>query len=467
MERRAPKVHVICRYFVDLTGFVGSSMTSSIKAFATSLKRAGSKTETTQDSRLKQSSKNLRQVFDNRSKMSAELSASMMFPNHTQQLGAFDFLTATSTPYHAHPQTYPPLPSPQPLNADDSRDQSMLDLGASTVRLVTAASLAPSPPVLRPFTPTFEPSYSPGSPSAPTLCSSSPLPPGGFPDVISTPCNPSKLSGAVQQPFLFGSPAHHISNKEFNSAATSVLAEMNARLGLTGTVNEVGLDLLQNRSNTEAPTLPESQDRPRTDVTSMFDRAHERQFQKMEGLGEWYARKVGASSEKTGPQGIGANRKRKSDVLGGPRRIPIKSSNGRARRSSRVVTPGTRRSLVAAAAAEEMDGRKTKRVKIVEGSDERTAAIDKSQDGSEMDDEEEKAKTSEGRERERAAIKKKLEVSRARRRSSMGRVSVGGGRPPLIPSQRKSRLCIFHVLPDFAISNKEGDGDQVWLHGIS
>ena len=37
-----------------------------------------------------------------------------------------------------------------------------------------------------------------------------------------------------------------------------------------------------------------------------------------------------------------------------------------------------------------------------------------------------------------AAIKKKLEISWVHRRSSMGRVSVGGGKPPLIPNQCES-----------------------------
>ena len=385
--------------------------------------------------------------------MSTESTPSIIL--HAKETPVFDTLTATSTPYHAQPQTCPPLPFPQPLTADDSQDQSMLDLGASTIRLVTTAPTFPSPPVLRPFTPTFEPSYSPESPPVPTLYpslpidkDSDPLLPGGFPGAFSTPTGPPKASCPVPPPFVFGSPAHHISNTEFNSAATSVLAEMNARLGLAGTSNEVGIDLLQNRRTADAVPLPEFQDRPRTNVTSMFDKAHEREFQKMEGLGDWYARKNAGSSGKFGPQDVSANRKRKSDALGGQHRRPIGSSNARARRTSTVVTPGTRRSLVAAAEAEDMDRRKMKRVRIsvVDGGDKkvRDAADSKSLDDSEDEDEETK-KTNEERERERAAIRKKLEISRARRRSSMGRVSVGGGKPPLIPNQGMCPVCHCHV----------------------
>lgn len=337
------------------------------------------------------------------------------------------------------------LPSPQLLNGDDSQDLSMLDLGASTVRLVTTAPTAPSPPMLRPFTPSFEPSYSPGSSSAPTLYpsltadqDSDPFPPGGFP-AFNTPSKPPKAS-QLSPPFVFGSPNHHISNAEFNSAAESVLAEMNARLRLTGTSNEVDLGLLQNRGTIDAVPIPDLQDRPRTVVTRMFDKAHERQFQKMEGLGEWYARRNAASPGKL-PQDLNANKKRKSDLLGDAHRKPIGPSNARAKRTSRVVTPGTRRPLVAAAEAEDRDGRKMKRIRIsiVDGGDKKIgAAVDKKN----LDDseDEETAKTNEERERERAAIKKKLEISRARRRSSMGRVSVGGGKPPLIPNQSKSDM---------------------------
>jgi hypothetical protein len=175
----------------------------------------------------------------------------------------------------------------------------------------------------------------------------------------------------------------------------------------------------------------------------MFDRAHERHFQKMEGLGDWYARKNAGSPSKSGPQSIGTKKKRKSDALGGPHRMAIRPSNARGRRTSRVVTPGTRRSLVAAAEAEGMEGRQSKRVRIsvVEGGDKRAGALeDISKDEADVNEGAEKEQTNEERERERAAIKKKLEISRARRRSSRGRVSVGGGRPPLIPNQRESNI---------------------------
>ncbi|KAF8510911.1 hypothetical protein JB92DRAFT_2937428 [Gautieria morchelliformis] len=121
-----------------------------------------------------------------------------------------------------------------------------------------------------------------------------PLPPGGFPGVCSTPSAPPQQQKAFTSPppppppFLFGSPAHHASNTDFSAAASSVLAEMNARLGLTGTAHQVSLDLLQQQTRGPANTDP-APDPPATlwtatAVTSMFDR-RVRAFQKMEGVG--------------------------------------------------------------------------------------------------------------------------------------------------------------------------------------
>ena len=44
-------------------------------------------------------------------------------------------------------------------------------------------------------------------------------------------------------------------------------------------------------------------------------------------------------------------------------------------------------------------------------------------------------------EQECTAIMKKLEISWAHPRSSMGRVSIGGGKLPLIPNQHESCSC--------------------------
>ena len=326
---------------------------------------------------------------------------------HTKEPVIKDLLSATSIPYDAHPPTYPQLPEPEPLDADDSRDQSMLGLGASTVRLVTTALTAPSPPALRPFTPSFEPAYSPGSPYVPSIyprlpvdSSTDPVLPGAFSQSISTPSTQPASSADSRpptQPFLFGSPAHKISNTQFHSAAESVLAEMNNRLGLTGTSDALGLDLLQSRP---APVAgPVLQDKLCTGVTRKFDLAHEREFERMEGLGAWYAKR-NAVSPANDP-----SKKRKSDVLGGAPRRPIGPSNARARRMSRVVTPGTRRSLVAAAEVEETEGTRAKRVRIsvVETKRAQVAADAGDSDGDDMNVDQH---ANVERERERAAIKK-------------------------------------------------------------
>jgi hypothetical protein len=59
-----------------------------------------------------------------------------------------------------------------------------------------------------------------------------------------------------------------------------------------------------------------------------------------------------------------------------------------------------------------------------------------------LDHDEDNGKEAERKQKEREAIKRKLDMNKARRRSSMGRVSVGGGKAPLIPN-RSSSLSFF------------------------
>ena len=74
---------------------------------------------------------------------------------------------------------------------------------------------------------------------------------------------------------------------------------MNNHLGLTGTLDALGLDLLQSQP---APvTGPVLQDKLCTGVMRNFDLVHECKFERMEGLGMWYA-KWNAVSPARGPR---------------------------------------------------------------------------------------------------------------------------------------------------------------------
>lgn len=361
-----------------------------------------------------------------------------------------------STPPGTQPSKPSPLPSPATLDPNESIDQSIIDLGEHTLRLVTTNSNTLSPPALRPFTPTFEATYSPSITSNltpyPSLnmleseTQTNMAMPGAFSDIApkfrmnykSPPLTPQATSPPA---FIFGSPEHRVSNAQFNSAAAAVLAEMNSRLGLVGTEKEVGVELLQKRGPS-VPTTPlfsYLDKKLPQEITAKFDKAHEKQFEQMEGIGDWFARRAG---DIAGKQTAPLSRKRKSNVLDDPSRKPILPSRAKGRRVSRVVTPATRKSLVAEAEKEETEERHVKRVKIsnIEGGDPRPPEQKVERDSSmEIDHEDENinAESEKQREKERAAIRRRLEISRERRRSSMGKVTVGANKPPLIPNQRK------------------------------
>ena len=183
-------------------------------------------------------------------------------------------------------------------------------------------------------------------------------------------------------------------------------------------------------------TGPVLQDKLCMGMMRKFDLVHEHEFERMEGLGAWYA-KQNAVSPANDP-----NKKHKSDVLGSVPRQLIRLSNVHARCISKVVTPGTRHSLVAAAEVEEMEGMRAKQVRIsvVETKRAQVVADTGDSDGDNMDvDQHANVEW----EREHMVIKKKLEISQVHQRSSMGRVSIGEGKLPLIPNQHESCSFVF------------------------
>lgn len=343
------------------------------------------------------------------------------------------------TPVKTQPS---PLPSPATGDEADAYDVSIRELGQDTIRLVSSHPTVPSPPALRPFTPTFDACYSPESQASPFRrynTNEDPLPPGGSPGMAQTPSKLPSPTHPASPPFVFGSPAHQATNTQFHSAAASILAEMNARLGLTGTSNEVGMDILEKKSlqASTSPPLFSQANQSKTEITHKFDKAHQQQFQQMEGIGDWYARKYGNASPGKGllnQQGP-PNRKRKSDALGGSRNKIIRPSATNGRRSSRGPAP----TVLSQISGDQPEERQAKRPKISFADNAGSVQGNENTGGSKPVDMEvdEDPKIQEDKEKERAAIKKKLEVSRARRRSSMGRVSVGANKPALIPNQRR------------------------------
>ncbi|KAF9652550.1 hypothetical protein BDM02DRAFT_3109092 [Thelephora ganbajun] len=316
---------------------------------------------------------------------------------------AQDSLTANAIPYKSIPESSPPkrdpfvlsdrqgdnidaplpgnplLPGrPAPTNARMSMTVAPTN---TTIRLVTtpfasAPSVVNTPPKLKPFQTSFDivlgspkstASKWPASPqSAAPLYPPipydllSPAKPAGKtaphnnvtltphePDIFS-PVPGEKASGKLfsntpsrPEPFLFGSPLpkNRLSNQDFGRAASSVLDEMNRRLGLAGD-DKVGMSLLENRGKFKVdPTLVTSTSKP--DLFG-FDKAHEDAFAKMDSITTHYAAKRSVNQTKTAnPQSsveegaVSRTKKRKSTALGADdRRRPISSG------SRKKVLPG-------------------------------------------------------------------------------------------------------------------------------
>ncbi|KNZ79113.1 hypothetical protein J132_01161 [Termitomyces sp. J132] len=227
--------------------------------------------------------------------------------------------------------------------------------------------------------------------STPTFLAS---PKHAVPSLLSpTPKSTTITQLAVtDHPFIFGSPLpqHNVTNSQFKSAATSVLEEMNKRLKQDG-IDGVGMDLITKlhpgAHAVGVGTLPpREKEPPKTTIyKDKFDKLHEEEFSKMEGIDSLVRRRALLAPKECA-------------------RPVVKS-----------------RSSASGAA------------------------------GREEDEEKVKAEEEERKQKEREAIKKKLEMNKARRKSSVagakGRVSVGRGgvlvKPQPVPQQKPSRFGFF------------------------
>ena len=218
------------------------------------------------------------------------------------------------------------------------------------------------------------------------------------------------------EPFLFGSPLprHSVSNREFDTAAASVLEEMNKRLSAAG-VQKVGTDVF---GTIPVATAGTNRDSGSLRAPDRFDRLHEEQFNKMDSIANHYAARRGAPGSK----------KRKSDVLGhGPPPARKRSSA-----DTHVVGTASRKRMgipggfddeddVMDDVQEEGDRRMSKRVRVLEedGGKDKGRRLTISPRKTEA---EEKQAV-----RERAATRKMLEMRKEKRRSSRhARMSVAG-----------------------------------------
>jgi len=232
----------------------------------------------------------------------------------------------------------------------------------TTIRLVTtpfasASSVVDTPPKLKPFQTSFDIVLGSPQSTAPRWPASPQSTPSIYPpipydllsptnsaeqtaprnNVVLVPHEPDifsslpgeKPSGKLfsntpsrPEPFLFGSPLpkNRLSNQDFGKAASSVLEEMNQRLGLSGD-ERVGISLLENRGKLQVDPVP-VKSTSKSDLFG-FDKAHEEAFAKMDSIATHYAAKRGAKQTSiTNPQSstkedaVPGTKKRKSTALG-------------------------------------------------------------------------------------------------------------------------------------------------------
>ncbi|TCD63195.1 hypothetical protein EIP91_005862 [Steccherinum ochraceum] len=276
---------------------------------------------------------------------------------------------------------------------------------------------------------------------------------------------PATQASSTSTPFLFGSPLPasrpRTSNADFDKAAASVLSEMNKRLAESG-VQSVDTTLLKKDFSSGDPFGGASNlaaTRKRTDsTTDRFAKAHEKAFGQMDSIANHYAAKRGTASNTNltatavaAAGGPSASNKRKSDALGlGPAPGPSKRKSSAA--NARVISAGNRKKMIPGGFGDDDDEeeeeeeqeveaagdrRSSKRMRVTESSDvnkgRRVSLLVAVKGEDEGMTEEDKARE----ERKRQAMKRKLDDARARRRSSRGRVSVGG---KVVPGENISHV---------------------------
>lgn len=263
----------------------------------------------------------------------------------------------------------------------------------------------------------------------------------------SMPGSPAAPRAKSPEPFVFGSPLprHSVSDDAFRAAAASVLEEMNQRLREDG-VDEIE-DTIIAKLHPHIKKEPPREIKPMPgakkgsgEIADKFQALHEKEFQKMEGI-DAVVRKRLQVKKSVGEEKIVVGKKRKSSVLErdsiAPRRPSVVA--GRAS-NTRVISAGRRPKIPGAfgdedddeSEADEEEQRGGKRVKMDPDAPPSTQTAEEA----------EKQRVAEDNrraelEKEKEAIRKKLEANRIRRRSSVApggvapRKSIGGPRKSL------------------------------------
>lgn len=241
----------------------------------------------------------------------------------------------------------------------------------------------------------------------------------------------SRLGIPRSGPFVFGSPLpqHNTSNLQFRTAAQSVLDEMNKRLAEAG-VEAVDVNVLNNGQTTTKESVGKQQSDGSVRAVDVFEKIHQKQFEKMDSITLHYAAKRG--TQNTGPQPI-LSKKRKSSLVVKERESGVPATRHRPNGSR--VTSGASVKMLPGNFGEEgdeddeiADRPLSKRLRVEREESEAPTQPDRTPLAPTPDPEEEARK-----QKEREAIRRRLEHNKAKRRSSAGRPSFGRAPPREYP----------------------------------
>jgi hypothetical protein len=331
---------------------------------------------------------------------------------------------------------YPDLPT-----SDDEEESKELGMpGGTTIASPTPQKVAPSTGVA-----VAQPAPHP-SISAMSVDSAS------YKDKVLSP-PPETASPPQANPFVFGSSNanHSVTNTQFQDAAASVLEEMNRRLAAEG-VAPIAADILNRKPMglaNSSSAASSTQTKPKDKFASM----HEDHFNKMDSIANHYAARRGATDKQ---KAVAAGMKRKSVAMGDGKPVigkgvpSTKKTNLAA--GARVISAGSRKKMLPGALDDneldevdnESEARSTKRQRVA--SEDAAASGSKevrrvSLTGQVLSPEE-----VEREQKEREAIRRKLEIARARRRSGQAaRQSIGMGRPTVAAKQSLARESMNQV----------------------
>ncbi|KAF8128586.1 hypothetical protein EV363DRAFT_1340007 [Boletus edulis] len=252
-------------------------------------------------------------------------------------------------------------------------------------------------------------------------------------DVFSPVPKPRKASIRARldiprsEPFVFGSslPQHNMSNLQFRTATHSVLDEMNKRLAEEG-VEAVDADLLNNRRTTTEESVEKQESNGPLRIGDVFEKIHQKEFGKMDSITSHYAAKRGAQSTASQPI-LSKKRKASLAVKERPSGVPAARHRPNGSRvasgASLITSPG-----VFSEEGDEVDEVADRRMSKRPRPDRTSIALPPGP--------EEEAQ----KQKEREAIRRRLEHNKATRRSSMGRPSLG--RAPS-PKAKPARFGFF------------------------